>query len=777
FRKEGIAHEVLNAKFVEREADIVAQAGRKNVVTIATNMAGRGTDIILGGNPDFKAWADLKDHYPTRLEVPPEAWREAVGRYEPEMKKEGREVATPVPTLKFAEELKFDDPAKAAQQADAARDSDYEDCYAHAKKIGVAADRQDAFVELMLLRRAANPGGLHIVGTERHDSRRIDNQLRGRAGRQGDPGSARFFVSLEDDLMRIFAGEMVKAILQRMGMVDGQAIESPMVSRRIQAAQKRREEYHFEVRKHLLEYDEIMDVQRKRVYGYRQAVLEGAGCKELMQEMIDAQIRRAVDRYLDPNWGPSSFAAWASTRLGLELEPRSFYRRDFRQAEEIARDESRRQAESHIIDVVEENLPTEGDPRDWNWESLTAFAGRRYGLKLKASELKKLPREKVGSLLYEAAEQHVAGVSLADGADFFSPEFGRVSLAAWTNQKFALNVKSDDFAEDDPADIVQKLMATTREEYRRRELEFPVKSALAHFMPEPTPGSTPHYDREGLLAWAAYRFAKTYDIEAFRPMQRGQVMNALLADSKIFFKVDELHPEIDRKIAQYFPGKAPVAADSLAPLSQWSQETFGLPLNLEQPLLDRVEIRRQLIQACETKFRPEIRQIERALLLQFLDVSWKDHLYNMDQLRSGIGLVGYAQIDPKVEYKRRGRQLFNEMWEGFEDKTTNFIFRIEEEVEPQQLNSVWNVTSATHEEYAQEAEAVTADAAPDVGGGIRRQQAEAVDKNQAEEKTGTIRNERLKIGRNDPCWCGSGKKYKNCHMKSDERGRGVKVRK
>ncbi len=154
-QKYGINHQVLNAKHHEREAEIVAQAGRKGMVTIATNMAGRGTDIILGGNPEFMAWADLKRMtdedgrplYPTRLEVPPHVWRDAVEKYEPEMTTEGRQVA--------------------------------------------------------------EAGGLHIIGTERHESRRIDNQLRGRAGRQGDPGSSRFFLSLEDDLMRKFAGEWV----------------------------------------------------------------------------------------------------------------------------------------------------------------------------------------------------------------------------------------------------------------------------------------------------------------------------------------------------------------------------------------------------------------------------------------------------------------------------------------------------------------------------------------------------------------------------------------
>ncbi len=146
-------------------------------------------------------------------------------------------------------------------------------------------------------------GGLHIIGTERHESRRIDNQLRGRAGRQGDPGSSRFFLSLEDDLMRKFAGEWVSAVLTRLGMQDGEAIESKMVSRRIEGAQKKVEERNFDIRKNLLEYDEVMDEQRKRVYSFRQALLDGAPPKDRVLEMIDSQIQDAANRFLADDYG------------------------------------------------------------------------------------------------------------------------------------------------------------------------------------------------------------------------------------------------------------------------------------------------------------------------------------------------------------------------------------------------------------------------------------------------------------------------------------------
>ena len=210
--KEKVEHNVLNAKYHEREAEIVAQAGRKGAVTIATNMAGRGTDILLGGNPDFMAREFLKK-----------------------------------------EELDPDD----------ATDEQWTKAFERAKRIV-----EEEHKEVVSL------GGLHIVGTERHESRRIDNQLRGRAGRQGDPGSSRFFLSLEDDLMRIFAGDKVKALMQRLGMEEGVAIESKMVSKRIAAAQKSVEGRNFEARKHLLEYDDVMNKQRETIYGLRRQLME-----------------------------------------------------------------------------------------------------------------------------------------------------------------------------------------------------------------------------------------------------------------------------------------------------------------------------------------------------------------------------------------------------------------------------------------------------------------------------------------------------------------------
>jgi len=244
-KKRGVRHEVLNAKYHEREAEIVAQAGRAGAVTIATNMAGRGTDILLGGNPDFLS-------------------KELLRR-------------------------KGLDPATAPAEARAA-------ALAEARKITEPEHE-----------RVVACGGLHIVGTERHESRRIDNQLRGRSGRQGDPGSSRFYLSLEDDLLRIFGSHRVQRIMDRLGMEEGEPIEHRLVTRAIATAQKRVENHNFEIRKHLLEYDDVMNKQREIVYGMRRQILDGADQHETITEWIADLVGGAVDAHAPESAHPEDW--------------------------------------------------------------------------------------------------------------------------------------------------------------------------------------------------------------------------------------------------------------------------------------------------------------------------------------------------------------------------------------------------------------------------------------------------------------------------------------
>jgi len=244
-KKRGIPHQVLNAKYHEREAEIVAQAGRERAVTIATNMAGRGTDILLGGNPDFLAKEILRKKGLDPLTAPPEERRVAL--------EEARRITEP---------------------------------------------EHERVVEL---------GGLHIIGTERHESRRIDNQLRGRAGRQGDPGSSRFYLSLEDDLLRIFGSERIRKVMDRLGMEEGEPIEHKLVTRAIATAQKRVEAHNFEIRKHLLEYDDVMNKQREVIYGMRREILEGESQEETIQEWTEDVTTGLLDLYASEDAHPEDW--------------------------------------------------------------------------------------------------------------------------------------------------------------------------------------------------------------------------------------------------------------------------------------------------------------------------------------------------------------------------------------------------------------------------------------------------------------------------------------
>jgi preprotein translocase subunit SecA len=250
-KKEGIRHEVLNAKQHEREAEIVAQAGRFGSVTIATNMAGRGTDIVLGGNPEHMA----KD----------------------EMKKKG-----------------YDDEVLA--YVDGFFDTDDQEVV-EARKVYQDLVKKYEDETRSEHQKVVQAGGLHIIGTERHESRRIDNQLRGRSGRQGDPGSSRFYISLEDDLMRLFAGERIKGIIDGMNMPEDEPLEHALLTKTIEGAQKKVEGNNFSIRKHVLQYDDVMNKQREIMYGERRKVLEGENLKDHIQEMVRSLVVDNVELY------------------------------------------------------------------------------------------------------------------------------------------------------------------------------------------------------------------------------------------------------------------------------------------------------------------------------------------------------------------------------------------------------------------------------------------------------------------------------------------------
>jgi preprotein translocase subunit SecA len=510
-----IPHEVLNAKQHERESRIVAQAGRKGAVTVATNMAGRGTDILLGGNPEQMT----RDYFLKNKMAMPYAAAPAVIAA---VDGAGNSAAAPVaPMVLFQHEGKiFQVPA---DQWKPVYSQFAEQCKAE----------HDEVVAL---------GGLHILGTERHEARRIDNQLRGRAGRQGDPGSSRFFLSLEDDLMRIFGGERVKALMFRLGMTEGVPIESGLISRRIENAQKSVEAQNFDARKHLLEYDDVMNKQRETIYGIRRSALEGKDQRDYV--------------------------------LGI--------------AEDVARE------------LVNTFCPREQHPDQWNTTQFLAEMNAQFGIDAKAA-----------------------------GAD---------------------------------------------------------------------PGTLTH---DALSDAAA------------------EAVNTRYAEKETQFGAD---------------------------LMRW---------------------------------------LERRIILDVVDSQWKDHLLSLDHLKEGIGLRGYGQKDPLVEFKKEAFTLFEDMMARIDNETVRYLFHIQVQQgePPQQLEQRpepprpprQDARSAMASAAARASSGNEADSPhstpqhlPSVAREIERKQSRQ--QRDLQYQTGAAQAEApkpvraaAKVGRNDPCPCGSGKKYKKCH--------------
>lgn len=435
-KREAIPHVVLNAKYHEKEAEIVAQAGRKKAVTIATNMAGRGTDILLGGHPEFLAKELLRKQGMNPSQATKEQWDAVLAKVRPVVEAEHEEVV--------------------------------------------------------------NVGGLHIIGTERHEARRIDNQLRGRSGRQGDPGSSRFYLSLEDDLMRIFAKDWVSNFMRRIGMEEDVPLESKLLSRQIERAQKQVEGHNFEIRKHLLEYDDVMNKQREAIYAMRRQLLEGVDQK---------------DRVLET-------------------------------------------AEALLYDILDAYASRESNPDQWDVENVKVNVGYQFGIDL-----------------------------AAEGIDPKQLTYDQLADALWNKIKTK-------------------------------------------------------YEKKG----------------------------------------ERIGPEL-------------------------------------------------------------MRLHERMIMLQVIDVQWKDHLLAIDHLKEGIGLRGYGQRDPLIEYKRESFDLFEALLRRIDEETTRYLFLLEPITEEQEREKM-------REQEARRERELVYSGGSDGDGNVR-----------------TVRHEGVKVGRNDPCPCGSGRKYKKCHGK------------
>jgi preprotein translocase subunit SecA len=302
-----------------------------------------------------------------------------------------------------------------------------------------------------------------------------------------------------------------------------------------------------------------------------------------------------------------------------------------------------------------------------------------------------------------------------------------------------------------------------RAAYEDKEVSYPVMAGLHHFTTRDSNGQK-RYDRDALVGWARDRFQVELNVDDLRNLQRDEVQAMLVQHSRKFQQqAGEAHAEADKQLEHVFP--ATVADDvpagragsngSLDSLATWLHDSLWSKLTVEKlSTLNRQQLGTQLHLAVEDRYRPEIRRMERTLMLEILDTAWKDHLLAMDHLRSSVGLRGYAQVDPKVEYKREGMRTYELMWQGVYERVTELIFRMEQ-LNEDFVGSVWTETAAIHEE-----------AGPSIQlSDTQQQQQAAIEGSDAKPKMEPIRNRQEKVGRNDPCPCGSGKKFKNCHMR------------
>lgn len=598
--------------------------------------------------------------------------------------------------------------------------------------VTIATNMAGRGTDIKLGEGVADIGGLHILGTERHEARRIDNQLRGRAGRQGDAGSSQFFLCFDDDLMRIFAPEWTVKALGWIGWEEGQPIYHKRISKGIEKAQKKVEEKNFEVRKSLLEYDEVMDYQRKIFYSRRRHILAGKGLKDVIAEMIDAAIAKNCDTILDEQYPYNCIAEWARTNFGADLKPAEIADAQADEVEQMMKRQAKESAANNISLSMGEYLEDYSDSRSWDISGLCKWAMSAFSVSLSPNKVKQQSPEEIEEQLIEAAAEQVDKKDASQLAEFLKDDFALRMFAEWAWSKFDIKLDVAELKDLSKKEIQGRLIEQAAEKYKRREVEYPVEFAMNMVYGPQGPNI---YAFEALADWANKKYNAGLETDRIQDAKPKDLHKQLLELSESFNngKLDE---EINRNISGLPRPK----------LTEWANERLQLSLT-EADLLEGPELKDQLCRLGKEFLRRELSDLERYVLIQVYDSSWKDHLYTMDHLKNSIWTRSFAEKDPKTEYKREGFRMFEEVLESVEDRVTDIIFRVRLEAGAQARN-VWNVSQTSHDEVGQFAMA-------------ERQRA-AAQAPQGEAKVKPIKLEQPKVGRNDPCPCGSGKKYKKC---------------
>jgi preprotein translocase subunit SecA len=600
--------------------------------------------------------------------------------------------------------------------------------------VTIATNMAGRGTDIVLGPGVAELGGLHVLGTERHEARRIDNQLRGRAGRQGDGGSSQFFLSLDDELIQLFAAEWTLKMLKGLAWEEGQPIYAKMLTRGIERAQKKVEERNFEIRKSLLDYDEVMDHQRKIFYSRRRSILKGVHLKAIIRDMIAGSVERATASMLAEAYPQTCIAEWARTRFGVDLKSTRIAEMDPAEIEERVKTEAVRAAENNINLSLGEYLEDYEDPATWDVQGLSKWALTAFNVNLSVSKIKAMQAEEIERSLVEAATESLMNRDCAELSRFLEPDYGLRIYIEWARAKFDVKVDIAELRDKSAQQVRDHILSAIDAKYVRREIEYPVEFAMTMAFGREEPSI---YAFQALVDWANRKYQAGLTIEDVQNNPPART-NARLLELSEKFSSGGLEEEIDGAIRSSTPEA----------LADWAKERFDATI-ADAQLVDMARAKEVLMDAGREFLRHELSDLEKYVLVQTYDSTWKDHLYSMDHLKESIFLRAMAERDPKVEYKHEGFRMFTEMLGSIEERVTDIIFRVRLETGVSARN-VWSGQQTQHAQVGQFAMS-------------ERQRAAAQAPQGEAAKPQTIRVETPKVGRNDPCPCGSGKKYKKCH--------------
>jgi preprotein translocase subunit SecA len=743
--KEVEGLEVLNAKYHAREAEIVAKAGWRyeaptgkqalGNVTIATNMAGRGTDIKLEKDVVYEK---CKGELATQPDDPLAARRAWQERNPDGSPKVGTKCCIHCP--------------------------DYDGVCDHCWKPKL----DPRFPELGRKVCPLNsPCGLHIVGTERHEARRIDNQLRGRSGRQGDPGSSRFFLSLEDDLLKLFMPDWMLKMMEKLGFTEGASLEDRRISKGIERAQKKVEERNFSTRKHLLEWDEPMDYQRKAFYRERQQVLTSRAATRLVRRMFADAIADAAENFLGEDYRARCVVNWCREQFRLDLSPGRLSGLEPEEIQRFIREAILDKSRDDVTNVLGEYIDRDLPPEEWDVKGLSRFASG-LGVSTTENQLRRMDPIEIEDMLLAATETYADGVDLSQVEAYADPNRGLNDFAAWAARRFSVGVNTEDWR-DQSADAIQRaLLRVVEDSYEKRRAVFPIEWIIEEaYARRAGSGSETRWGHELVAGWANAKFGGGWSAERLQKECGGDIQgigDALLSYQRRCLEENgtadnPLADQIDKVLDEY-------AARPFA-LRQWATNRFkdAFDDNEFEALVGelgdggefRGAAREMLLEAGRHWLCWEFNRFECSLLLRSYDEAWMDHLLEMDHLKYAIMQrpLGGDQTHPQSQYAIEGREYFQKMWGRARDLVLDRILRVRPSGDPSG-RSIYQATETRHDASVGTgfAGARAAAAAEAQQAGLQAQGEVRV--------TETIRRTKPKVKPNEPCPCGSGKKYKKC---------------